>query len=547
MGIVLKAFDGPLNRTVLYQGARTAFGDESRLAAAICPRGQGGGGRGEPQRRRHTLRRRSQRFALFRDALRAVHPLKATPEGNAFSVVEILRIGMQVASGLAAAHAQGVVHRDIKPANIMLEEGIERVTITDFGLARVADDASMTQSGVVAGTPQYMSPEQARGDAVDHRSDLFSLGSVLYAICTRQPPFQATGTMGVLKRVEECRPRPIRALNPEIPELLVRIIECLMQGARGAFPKCAEVAVLLSGYLAHLGQPETVPAPEMAGQKTLSKLIGRLALFTPSLLVLIALGFGGGAWFAGCGGPAASNRQDAPPQKKYAQEYYQAFRGKPNDIKNFEFRGEDAENQVAFEADGLRINLIPGYSGGRPGVGISLLALIKGNFEITANFEILQEPKRSDSRGTRVTLGVLVNESARIDGSVSHRINGQGNRQFFTYLAKPNTPAAQHFFDTNAKSGQLRLVRKDAVLSFLSSPNESEEFTLLKEYPFTTNDLKTVFVEASTNDPKDLVDVRITYLRVRADAIRTGKAPPPSSPPALVPTQVVPPGWWLDC
>ena len=109
---------------------------------------------------------------------------------------EILRIGMQTAAGLAAAHAQGLIHRDIKPANILLENGVERVKITDFGLARAVDDASLTQSGVVAGTPQYMSPEQARGEPVDPRTDLFSLGSVLYAMCTGRPPFRASGSHG---------------------------------------------------------------------------------------------------------------------------------------------------------------------------------------------------------------------------------------------------------------------------------------------------------------------------------------------------------------
>src|SRR5262249_8593997 len=124
------------------------------------------------------------------------------------AVKEILRIGMQAAEGLAAAHKQGLVHRDIKPANILLENGVERVKITDFGLARAVDDASLTQSGTVAGTPMYMSPEQAEGQPIDSRSDLFSLGTVLYTMCTGHPPFRADATMAVLCRVVADTPRP---------------------------------------------------------------------------------------------------------------------------------------------------------------------------------------------------------------------------------------------------------------------------------------------------------------------------------------------------
>src|SRR5437588_12164602 len=135
---------------------------------------------------------------------------------------------MQVAAGLAAAHAQGLVHRDIKPANILLESGVERVKITDFGLARAANDASVTQSGFLAGTPQYMAPEQARGEAVDHRADLFSLGSVLYAMCTGRPPFRAATTLAVLRHVSESEPTPVRELNPHIPEWLVNLMTQLL-------------------------------------------------------------------------------------------------------------------------------------------------------------------------------------------------------------------------------------------------------------------------------------------------------------------------------
>src|SRR5205807_1768760 len=133
---------------------------------------------------------------------------------GALSLTEILRIGMQMAEGLAAAHKQGLVHRDIKPANILLENGVERVKITDFGLARAVDDAAVTQSGVVTGTPMFMSPEQARGEfAIDHRSDLFSLGSVLYMMATGRPPFRASGTHATLKRVIDDVPRPMHEIN----------------------------------------------------------------------------------------------------------------------------------------------------------------------------------------------------------------------------------------------------------------------------------------------------------------------------------------------
>ncbi len=132
---------------------------------------------------------------------------------------EILRIGTQAAQALVAAHAQGVVHRDIKPANILLENCIEQVKLTDFGLARTIDDASLTQSGIIAGTPQYMAPEQARGESVDARSDLFSLGAVLYAMAGGRPPFRADSALAVLKRICDDRHRSIRELNPEHPRL----------------------------------------------------------------------------------------------------------------------------------------------------------------------------------------------------------------------------------------------------------------------------------------------------------------------------------------
>ncbi len=168
---------------------------------------------------------------------------------------EVARIGRQIAEGLAAAHAQGLIHRDVKPANILLENGVDRVKITDFGLARAADDASLTQSGVIAGTPMYMAPEQARGEVIDHRADLFSLGSVLYVMCSGRPPFRASTTLAVLKRVAEDTPRPIREIIPEVPEWLCAIIAKLhAKKPEDRFASAKEVADLLTHCLAESEQ-----------------------------------------------------------------------------------------------------------------------------------------------------------------------------------------------------------------------------------------------------------------------------------------------------
>lgn len=140
---------------------------------------------------------------------------------------DVIRIGQQIASGLAAAHEKGLIHRDIKPANILLDRETGLLKITDFGLARSADDASMTQSGVITGTPLYMSPEQAQSTAIDHRSDLFSLGSVLYYMCCGRPPFRAESTLAVLKRVVEDQPRAITEIIPEAPNCLTTLINRL--------------------------------------------------------------------------------------------------------------------------------------------------------------------------------------------------------------------------------------------------------------------------------------------------------------------------------
>jgi serine/threonine protein kinase len=166
---------------------------------------------------------------------------------------EVVRIGRQIADGLAAAHATDLIHRDIKPGNILLESGQQRVKITDFGLARAADDASISQSGIIAGTPMYMAPEQALGQKLDQRADLFSLGSVLYQMASGRPPFRANGTVAVLKRVAEDTPRDIREITPETPQWLCDIIAKLhAKNPDERFQSARELADVLADCEAQL-------------------------------------------------------------------------------------------------------------------------------------------------------------------------------------------------------------------------------------------------------------------------------------------------------
>jgi serine/threonine-protein kinase len=175
---------------------------------------------------------------------------------------EILRIGMQAAAGLAAAHEQGLVHRDVKPANLLLEKGVERAVLTDFGLARAADDISLTRYGIIAGTPEYMSPEQARGEPLDGRSDLFSLGAVLYEMATGVSPFRADSTVATIRRLVDEPPQALSSLNPELPPWFATIVNRLLdKDPSRRFSSAREVSQLLEGCLAHVQQPAAVPLP----------------------------------------------------------------------------------------------------------------------------------------------------------------------------------------------------------------------------------------------------------------------------------------------
>ncbi len=269
MGIVLKGFDSALNRHVAIkvlapqwmhsEAARRRFAREAKAAAAVVH---------EHVIAIHAVDSANETPYLVMPFIDGRSLQERIDQDGPLKLEEILRISIQIAAGLAAAHAQGLVHRDIKPANILLENGVERVLITDFGLARAVDDASFTRSCFIAGTPEYMAPEQANGEAVDHRIDLFSLGSVMYALCTGQSPFRRETTMAVLRQICEGTTRSIRDFNPKIPVWLEQIIARLhAKDPAERFQTAGELAELLKDWLNHVEKPSLHPRPRYPSKK----------------------------------------------------------------------------------------------------------------------------------------------------------------------------------------------------------------------------------------------------------------------------------------
>jgi serine/threonine protein kinase len=270
MGVVFKAFDATLNRYVAIKllaplcltsgAAKQRFVREARSAAAVIHENVVG---------IHSISEWQGIPYLVMTFVRGESLQKRLAQRGALSLKEVLRIGLQVAQGLAAAHAQGLIHRDIKPANILLETEVDRVKISDFGLARAIGDIQMTSSGILLGTPEYMSPEQARDDSLDYRTDLFSLGAVLYEACTGRSPFRASTVYGAIRKVIDRTPPPVQELNTEMPDWMDAVVARLLaKDAQSRFPSAADVAAVLQKCLAHVEQPRLVALPDSLSRRT---------------------------------------------------------------------------------------------------------------------------------------------------------------------------------------------------------------------------------------------------------------------------------------
>ncbi len=264
MGVVFEAFDPSLHRTVAIKimhphfavsgAARQRFAREAKAAAAVMHPNV------VPI---HAVVADSDLPYLVMSYIPGESLQERLDRDGPLAFEDCLTIAAQIADGLAAAHANGLVHRDIKPANILLEQGTSRVWLTDFGLARTIDDATVTASGFIAGTPQYMSPEQANGATIDHRSDVFSLGSVLYTMVAGRVPFRADSSLAILRRIVDEEPRSLNEIRSATPLWLEAIVRKLQHKSPDLrFSNAQVVRDLLRQCALHLSNPQQASLPD---------------------------------------------------------------------------------------------------------------------------------------------------------------------------------------------------------------------------------------------------------------------------------------------
>ncbi len=260
MGVVWKANDPDLQRTVAIkvlgphlrhsQTARRRFQREARAAAAIS----------HPNVLTiHAVEEHEDTPFLVMEYVSGQSLKEYVTDKGKLTHFEVFQLASQIAQGLAAAHAQGVIHRDVKPGNVMLHDGGTRVRLADFGLARITfDNSELTSHGQYVGTPAYMPPEQLRGGKVDARADLFSLGCVIYYMLVGYPPFQGRTQGETIHKILGDEAKSLLEIDPSIPPFLSELVGRLLNRDPDLrYQSAFEVADVLSKFLSQLNRAAT--------------------------------------------------------------------------------------------------------------------------------------------------------------------------------------------------------------------------------------------------------------------------------------------------
>src|SRR5262245_23815962 len=240
MGALYRARDTRLNRTVAIKVLRDGSAHDPELAKRLLQEARAASQLNDPRIVTIYEVDESPGREFIAMEFVAGEPLSTRVSRGPLPAADVARIALECAEALAAAHAAGIVHRDLKPANVMLTSS-GHVKLLDFGLAKVSSTSSAglesqptleagprTRSGVIVGTPAYMSPEQVQGKPLDARSDVFSFGVLLYELITGRRPFEGGTDVALLAAILRDAPQPVAALRPDAPKALARIVErCL--------------------------------------------------------------------------------------------------------------------------------------------------------------------------------------------------------------------------------------------------------------------------------------------------------------------------------
>lgn len=298
MGLVLKAHDTELERMVAIKtlphqvtsrtDARLRLAREARAAAGL----------------RHPNIVSVFGLETWRDVPLIVMPLveggtlQQYAAKQRLATEQVLVVGLQIAEALSALHAEGIVHRDLKPSNILLQDQLNHVLLSDFGLARFDGDLAITHSDALAGTPFFMSPEQAQGKPIDARSDLFSFGSVLYWMCTGQYPFRGNSSYETLSQLIHSKANSEELARFHVPMYLRRLVDRLLaKEPSERWSSAEEVAELLRACVVHYRSPAEPLPPSLMSQPKL-RILSRWQLRSAaSLLVLGCSATGLAMWY----------------------------------------------------------------------------------------------------------------------------------------------------------------------------------------------------------------------------------------------------------
>jgi hypothetical protein len=393
----------------------------------------------------------------------------------------------------------------------------------------MADDVGMTGNGVVAGTPSYMAPEQARGEAVDQRADLFSLGSVLYASCVGVPPFTGNTALAVLRQVCDHEPVPVRRVNPEVPSWLeAAIVQLLAKDPADRFRSAAEVAGLLESHFAHLDHPESMPAPVRAepsarcqgtsDSNRASECLKqwRPSLWLPLLILTAALGLSAIA--------LAQPGQGQPSRVEYSHDFREG-RFDENQMVYI----DDSARYIKREKEGLCISLPPDMPN-RPPAGFVWQNRVAGDFEVTLTYEILEaETPRAGKPAELVVFAPFESEEPREWVAMARSVSPGAENEFAAYHGRTHPDGEwkleRKAFAAAAPTGKLLLKRTGSTIAYLAAENGSDELQERHREPCGTGDVLWIRVSAENGGALTAYSVRIPELKVKSgDEAPAGRA-----------------------